>query len=105
MLFPGQMVISRSLRKTLLRGKFKVTADQQFRQVMLHCSTIPRHGQNGTWIGDDILTAYDKLHQLGIAHSIEVWLDGQLVGGYTGYPSAKYFMVNRCLVYTLTPLK
>lgn len=74
-----------SLRKTL--RKFtrtpgcEVRIDTQFRQVMEHCAHTPREGQDGTWIVPSIVDAYCNLHRQGLAHSVETWVDGQLVGG------------------------
>ena len=90
-LFPEQIHISRSLKKTLNRGLFTVTADQQFQQVVTHCSNTPRPGQDGTWIGSDILNAYQQLHEMGVAHSLEVWRDNELVGGLYGLAIGKIF--------------
>lgn len=84
-LYPEKLKISRSLRKTLRRGHFQVRFDTAFREVMLACAA-PRtqHPGGGTWITDDMLTAYCRLHELGFAHSIETWADERLVGGLYG---------------------
>lgn len=83
-LFPEQLHISRSLRKTLRRNQFRLSVDQHFEQVMRNCAQLRGDGL-GTWIGDDMLAAYCDLHHIGHAHSIEVWdTDGQLVGGLYG---------------------
>jgi len=84
-LYPEKLKISRSLRKTLRRGHFQVRFDTAFREVMLACAA-PRaqHPGGGTWITDDMLTAYCRLHELGHAHSIETWADERLVGGLYG---------------------
>ena len=84
-LFPQRLKISRSLRKTLRAGKFKVTADCDFRGVMEYCAA-PRLNppQNGTWITPEMLEAYDRLHNLGFAHSVEARQEGKLVGGLYG---------------------
>jgi len=73
-LYPENLKISRSLRKTLRRGHFRVSFDSAFRDVMLACAA-PRaqHPCGGTWITDDMLDAYCRLHDLGVAHSVEVW--------------------------------
>jgi leucyl/phenylalanyl-tRNA--protein transferase len=80
----GELVVSRSLRKTLRRGQFRVTLDSAFERVIHACAEIPRPGQQGTWITRDMLRAYCRLHELGYAHSAEAWLDDQLVGGLYG---------------------
>lgn len=90
-LFPAQINISRSLKKCLARKQFSVTVDQCFSAVVEHCATVPRHGQSGTWITDDMLEAYQQLFQLGIAHSIEVWENQHLVGGLYGVAIGKVF--------------
>lgn len=81
--------ISRSLRKTLRRGVFSVTLDTQFRQVAEACSA-PRAKAGttgtppGTWIHPEMINAYDQLHHMGYAHSVEVWNESELVGGLYG---------------------
>lgn len=82
-LFPHRIHISRSLRKTLKRNRFTVTADTAFPQVIDACSA-GRLGQHGTWITDDMKAAYRTLFDLGMVHSIETWQDGRLVGGLYG---------------------
>jgi leucyl/phenylalanyl-tRNA--protein transferase len=75
--------ISQSLKKTVRRGKFDVSFDTDFRTVILACADTLRPDQ-GTWINDQIINAYTELHQLGLAHSVECRLDGNLVGGLYG---------------------
>ena len=74
-----------SLRKTLRKFRhmpgYEVRIDTQFRQVMEHCANTPREGQNGTWIVPSIIDAYCELHNQGLAHSVETWVNDQLVGG------------------------
>lgn len=82
-LYPDKLRISRSLRQTLKRGRFRVRFDTAFREVMLACAA-PRANSSGTWITDDMVTAYCRLHELGYAHSIETWADERLVGGLYG---------------------
>lgn len=82
-LLPDEIHISRSLRKTLRRGNYQVTADQCFAQVVEACAG-PRAGASGTWITDAMLEAYCELHAMGYAHSIEVWQQGRLTGGLYG---------------------
>ena len=83
-LFPEDLVLSRSLRKRLKRHQFSVYADRSFTEVMRYCASVPRAGQNGTWITTDMLGAYQQLFEMGIAHSVEAWQDGKLVGGLYG---------------------
>ncbi len=89
-LFPGEFKISRSLRKTLLRGQYQMRCDTAFEQVMRACSQ-PREGQNGTWIQEDMIAAYVRLHKAGYAHSIETWMDNELVGGLYGVSIGRMF--------------
>jgi leucyl/phenylalanyl-tRNA--protein transferase len=90
-LFPEDFKLSKSLKKTLRRGTFTVSCDTAFDQVIQHCADTPRHDQNGTWINDDMIDAYDQLHKLGHAHSIETWQDNQLVGGLYGIAIGRVF--------------
>ena len=82
--YPATFKVSKSMRNILNRGIFTITFNQNFKEVISNCMQITRRGQVGTWISDDIIESYVKLHQLGIAKSIEVWQDGILVGGLYG---------------------
>ena len=82
-LFPAEFRISHSLAKTLRRGNYEVRTDTAFEQVMRACAR-PREGQEGTWIQEEIIAAYVRLHHMGLAHSVETWMDGRLVGGLYG---------------------
>lgn len=75
--------LSRSLARTLRRGRFEVTCNAAFAEVMQACAG-PRRDEAGTWISDRIEASYRRLHELGHAHSVECWQDGQLVGGLYG---------------------
>lgn len=83
-LFLEELIISKSMRNILNRNIFTVTFNQNFRDVIGNCQKIARDGQNGTWITNDMIEAYCKLHDLGIAKSVEVWQNGELVGGLYG---------------------
>lgn len=83
-LFLDELVISKSMRSILNRNIFTVTLNQNFRDVISNCQNIKRDGQNGTWITNDMIEAYCKLHELGIAKSVEVWQNEKLVGGLYG---------------------
>ena len=83
-LFLDELVISKSMRSILNRNIFTVTFNQNFRDVISNCQNIKRDGQNGTWITNDMIEAYCKLHELGIAKSVEVWQNEKLVGGLYG---------------------
>ncbi len=88
---PGEMRVSKSLRRTLKHGKFEVRVDTNFREVMLHCAETPRKDQDGTWIMDEMIDAYCELHGLGIAHSFETYHHGELVGGLYGIAIGQVF--------------
>jgi leucyl/phenylalanyl-tRNA--protein transferase len=83
-LFLEELVVSKSMRNILNRNIFKVTFNQNFREVISNCQQIKRNGQNGTWITNDMIDAYCQLNELGIAKSVEVWQNGELVGGLYG---------------------
>jgi leucyl/phenylalanyl-tRNA--protein transferase len=83
-LFLDELVVTKSMRNVLNRNIFKVTFNQNFREVISNCQQIKRDGQNGTWITNDMIEAYCNLHELGIAKSVEVWQDDQIVGGLYG---------------------
>jgi len=84
-LFPDKLHISRSLKRSLRPGLFSVTLDRCFRDVMRHCAgPRPQYPDGGTWITAEMLEAYTRLHELGYAHSVETWKEGQLVGGLYG---------------------
>ena len=77
------LYISKRLRRTLHSEKFKVTCDQAFAEVIAGCATGPER-EGGTWLTDEMIAAYTHLHDLGHAHSIEVWHEGKLAGGTYG---------------------
>lgn len=89
-LLPDNLRVSRSLRKTIRKGKFTVTMNQSFRAVIEACAG-PRITQNGTWINEEMQDAYTRLHQHGFAHSVECWHEGKLVGGLYGITLGKVF--------------
>lgn len=83
-LFPKNIRISKSMRKLIREGGFRLTKNTCFEKVVEHCSAIPRAGQEGTWITKQIRSAYCELHKKGFATSYEVWDDAVLVGGLYG---------------------
>jgi leucyl/phenylalanyl-tRNA--protein transferase len=83
-LFPNEFHISRRMKRVIEKGPFVTTYDTDFRGVIRSCAAVPRHGQSGTWITNEMLEAYCALHAAGYAHSIETRLDGTLVGGLYG---------------------
>jgi leucyl/phenylalanyl-tRNA--protein transferase len=82
--------VSRSLRRTIRSGRYSVTLDTAFDDVMAECAA-PRRGEDGTWITDEMTEAYQRLAALGHAHSVETWSDGQLVGGVYGVAIGRMF--------------
>ena len=89
-LFPGELKVSRSLRKVVARGTYEIRVDCAFRDVMNACAQ-PRQGQGGTWIVPEMVDAYTELHSQGFAHSVESWLVGELAGGLYGVALGKAF--------------
>lgn len=89
-LFPGELKVSRSLRKTLARGTYETRVDTTFRAVMEACAA-PRDGHAGTWIVPEMIEAYVRLHELGFAHCVESWRDGELAGGLYGVALGEVF--------------
>jgi leucyl/phenylalanyl-tRNA--protein transferase len=89
-LLPAELHIGRSLRKTLRKRPYEVRADTAFAEVVARCAD-PRPGQAGTWITEEMKQAYIGLHVLGLAHSVESWHDGELVGGLYGVALGRVF--------------
>ena len=83
-LFPEKLKVSKSMKQVLRNSDFKITVNKDFEAVISKCSTAKRDGQQGTWITNDMKEAYIKLHELGVAKSVEVWLHDELVGGLYG---------------------
>ncbi|MCF6227402.1 MAG: leucyl/phenylalanyl-tRNA--protein transferase [Planctomycetes bacterium] len=83
-LIPSELEIARSLRQRIKKQPFEVRFDTAFRKVMEACRDVPRAGQDGTWITDEMLDGYGQLHKLGFAHSAEAWEGDKLVGGCYG---------------------
>jgi leucyl/phenylalanyl-tRNA--protein transferase len=89
-LFVRELHVARSLRKVIRAGRFTVTFDRAFADVMRGCAA-PRRDEAGTWITDEMLDAYTALFRLGFAHSVETWADGRLVGGLYGVAIGRMF--------------
>ena len=89
-LYPAQIKISRSLRKTLNKQPFEIRFDTAFSEVMQACAQ-PRDKQAGTWITREMLKGYVDMHELGFGHSIECWQNNQLVGGLYGLAIGRVF--------------
>lgn len=90
-LFPQKLHVSRSMERVLKNNEFKVTFNQAFEQVINMCKQMPRPGQQGTWITDEMELAYIRLHDMGIAESVEVWKRDDLVGGMYGVRTGSVF--------------
>lgn len=88
---PKEYKIAKSLRNILNRKIFEITFNQNFSDVIKNCQTIKRKGQKGTWITDSMYDSYVKLHELGIAKSVEVWQNNELVGGLYGVDLGNVF--------------
>lgn len=81
---PAALRVNRSLGKAIRRQPYRLTLDTAFDQVIRRCAEVPRPGQDGTWITDAMIAAYEQLHALGHAHSVEAWQSDELVGGVYG---------------------
>jgi leucyl/phenylalanyl-tRNA---protein transferase len=90
-LFFNELKISKSMRNILNREIFTVTCNKAFREVITACRHVEREGQDGTWITDDMVEAYCRLHDIGIARSYEVWHEGKLAGGLYGVDMGHIF--------------
>jgi leucyl/phenylalanyl-tRNA--protein transferase len=91
LLYPKKFIVRKSFKRVLRSGKFTVTFDKHFSDVIKHCSTVYREGQEASWIVEDIIEAYTRLHEEGFAHSVEVYKEGELVGGLYGIAFGKAF--------------
>lgn len=89
-IYPAQMKVSRSLRKSMRNKGFRVTCDRAFADVICACAE-PRQGIRDTWITQDVMHAYQRLHDMGYAHSVECWQHGRLVGGLYGLSIGRVF--------------
>jgi leucyl/phenylalanyl-tRNA--protein transferase len=89
--FPEKLKVSKSMKALLKKEAFEFRTDTAFEEVIRNCAAIEREGQPGTWITEEIIDAYNRLHQEGFAHCAEVWQDGVLVGGLYGVLLGKIF--------------
>lgn len=87
----GNLVVSKSMRSILRKKVFEITFNKDFEGVISNCQKIERKGQKGTWLSDDMKSAYLELHRLGHAKSVEAWQDGELVGGLYGMDLGNVF--------------
>ncbi|MBT8268119.1 MAG: leucyl/phenylalanyl-tRNA--protein transferase, partial [Bacteroidia bacterium] len=83
-LFPEKLKISKSMKKLLKQNDFKLSIDKAFKTVVKQCSMVSRIGQSGTWITPKMIMVYNELFERGMAHSVEVWRNDELVGGLYG---------------------
>lgn len=90
-LFPDEIRISRSLKKTIKKKTFRITADTAFKSVITKCAQTRLEENGGTWITSDMIEAYCGLHESGHAHSVEAWMEGNLVGGLYGVAMGRCF--------------
>ncbi len=90
-LFPNEFRVSKRLKRTLKNSNFNITFNTAFNQTITACGNIRTENDEETWISSDIKTAYTKLHQAGFAHSVECWLDDDLVGGLYGVALGNVF--------------
>jgi len=90
-LFPQELKVNKTTKKLLEENYFDFTINKSFEEVIYHCKEIKRPGQQGTWIRDEVERAYIRMHELGYAHSAEVWKENELVGGLYGIRIGKIF--------------
>jgi len=90
-LLPEDFRYSKSLRRVVESGRFEVRVDSCFEKVIRACAEVTREGQDGTWITEEMIKAYCELHRIGVAHSFETFLNGELVGGLYGVSLGRFF--------------
>ncbi len=91
-IFPQDIYVAKSMRPYFNQQKYRLTFDTAFEEVINHCKNIKRRDADSTWISDDFVTSYTRLHHMGLAHSVEVWdKDGHIIGGLYGVSTGKIF--------------
>lgn len=90
-IFAEEVHISQSMHRLMRSAVCTITDDRAFDAVIAHCAAVPRAGQDGTWITEEMLDAYITLHNEGIAHSVEIWSGAELVGGIYGVVIGRVF--------------
>ncbi len=90
-LYPDEFKESKSLRRVIRNRGYKIRFDTNFKTVIEYCSMVPRAGQDGTWLTEEMKEAYIELHNMGFAHSIETYYKNELVGGFYGVALGKAF--------------
>ncbi len=88
---PSQLKVTKSLKRVINKKIFTVTMDQAFDRIMQKCATVKRRTEKGTWIVEDMIKAYTRLHRTGFAHSVETWENEKLAGGLYGVSLGKVF--------------
>jgi leucyl/phenylalanyl-tRNA--protein transferase len=83
-LFPENLKVSKSMKQVLRNHPYRISFDEAFDEVIQNCAKIPRQGQDGTWITDEMIAAYLQLHKKGVARSVEVWEGDSLIAGLYG---------------------
>jgi leucyl/phenylalanyl-tRNA--protein transferase len=84
LLYPENFKVTKSFRRVLKNSKYRVSFDRAFDEVIELCSKVPRKGQSGSWLNEELKVSFKELHRAGYAHSAEVWIDGELIGGLYG---------------------
>lgn len=90
-LFPKEIKVSKSMQKILNRNVSSFSENRNFREVITHCQQASRKGQTGTWLSDELMESFIRLHEYGLARSIEVWQGNELVGGFYGLQIGNVF--------------
>lgn len=90
-LFPRELKVSKSMKQLMRKDTYRITWNQNFEAVIKACQESPRKDQDGTWITEEMRSAYIRLHELGHAKSVEVWRDEELVGGLYGIDLGQIF--------------
>jgi leucyl/phenylalanyl-tRNA---protein transferase len=90
-LYPANLKVSKSMKQVLKKNNFMFSINEAFPEVINNCKKIYRAGQDGTWITNEVVASYKKMHEFGYAHSAEAWLNGELVGGLYGIRIGKVF--------------
>ncbi|MEA1879493.1 MAG: leucyl/phenylalanyl-tRNA--protein transferase [Campylobacterota bacterium] len=91
LLYPNKFIVRKSFKRVLRSGKFTITFDKYFSDVIAHCALVDRKSQESSWIVEEMIEAYIRLHEEGLAHSVEVHKEGRLVGGLYGIAYGKVF--------------
>jgi leucyl/phenylalanyl-tRNA--protein transferase len=90
-LYPSEFKVSKSLKRVIRNKGFEIKFDINFKAVIDYCGKVPREGQDGTWLTEEMKEAYLELYHMGFAHSIETYYEDKLVGGFYGISIGKAF--------------